>query len=198
MGQNNYGEGTYEWHPDPSKQLGYAQVFKPPSFFLVPLQSNVLNVLGGMTKLTAMKLIVNCAGEGEYCKVAYDGEFVPVPGKKKLFNKLTQLELYLTEPWVRAHMGGDDGADSEGGSSSAACGSAEGWSSMRRAFYGARRDQPDPCLSDLLRHRGDVVTHLDMVPVGPGQSESPFAEQIAALPKLRSIALRAEMLGVTR
>lgn len=149
-------------------------------------KSNILNVLGGMTKLSTMKLIVNRAGRDEYSKVAYAGELVPVAGKKKLFSKLNQLEVYLTDPWVRSHMGGDEGP-------------AEDATPMAVKFYHPERhSHPDPCLSDWLQHRGDVVTHLDMVPVGARQSESPFVAQIAALPKLRSIALRAEMLGVTK
>ncbi|XP_034255178.1 uncharacterized protein LOC117653543 [Thrips palmi] len=166
-------------------------------------KSNVMNVLGGMSKLSSMKLIVNCVGRSDHCEVAYGGEFATDVAKKKLFGKLKQLEVFLTDEWVRAHMGGadaekaEDGLGSEGGQESD---DDEDQPPLRRwtAYKPPRRDQPDAMVSDLLRCRGDVMAHLDMVPVRQAQAESPFVAQIAKLGKLRSIALQADMLAVTR
>ncbi|XP_034256436.1 uncharacterized protein LOC117654238 [Thrips palmi] len=129
------------------------------------IKVNVLDTLGSMQNLTTLKIVFNNVDEE---RDAYSGEFDSECHSKKLFSKLTQLEIHLTKDWFDHLSKGSD----------------------------APRE--DRILTDLLTHWKGAITFLDMNAVVKTAKEPSFLSLLPGLHALRSIALRVEFLPVTK
>lgn len=162
---------------------------QPSSGSMSKSQVNVLDIIGAMPSLTNLELTVTSV-DNHYS--AYGGEFrskVEQFGNKRpkvSFAKLKEIELYLTRDWFDNQFSGVDDFDDFYEHSEDVGGG------------GGREECVDDRVPDLLQHRKDVVTHLDMSCFRKTRVELPIVDLLAGLTKLRTIALRSDFLHVIK
>ncbi|XP_034240568.1 uncharacterized protein LOC117644931 isoform X3 [Thrips palmi] len=160
---------------------------QPASANMNKSQANAIDIISAMPNLTTLELTVTSV-DNHFS--AYSGEFqtqIEQFGNKRpkvCFAKVKEIELYLTRDWFDNQFGSvdqfgeyDEFSDSVGGG-------------------GGREEYEDDRVPDLLQHRKDAITHLDMTGFKKTRVALPIVDLLAGLSKLRSIALRSHFLRI--